>query len=258
MGDDIWTFDWTKSVPILKCDQTQDLLKEAIVLDMADLRNQARKIIEVAQAEAQTIISGAQAEARLLAQRATDAAFEKGKAEGLDRGLAEGRELGRSAAREQVTPVFEQIQESFQRAAVELDKQRLSLQRDACDAILELAVRFSRKVVHRTVEVDRYVAVEQVKAALAHVLRPLDVTIRICSEDRLVLEEVMPQFVTKFPHLQHVQLVEDPDIERGGCVVSHGQGLIDASLSTQLRRAVQLMIPDRPLDAGSDEESIAT
>lgn len=231
-------------MPVIKADRTATLLKDAIVLDMGDLRKQGRKIIAAAEAEAQKLIANAQREAALLAKQATDDAVERGKVEGMKFGVKEGREAGHAEALHEASERFTQIQSMWTEAVRQFDARRVEMDRDAREAILELALRFAEKLVHRVVEIDRTVIVDQVAAALGHILRPLDVTARICPEDRPTLEEVMPELMTEFTQCKHVRLVDDSTLSRGGCVVTYGQGVIDASLENQLQRVIEFMLPN--------------
>jgi flagellar biosynthesis/type III secretory pathway protein FliH len=101
----------------------------------------------------------------------------------------------------------------------------------------------AEKLVHRVIQIDPTVIVDQVANALAHVLQTMDVTVRVSPADRPVLEEAMPELLAEFGHLKHVRIVDDPEITPGGCIVSYGQGQIDTTLDTQLTRLVELMLP---------------
>jgi len=68
--------------------------------------------------------------------------------------------------------------------------------------------------------------------------------VRINPQDRPVLEGAMPQLVAEFSHLKNIRLVDDPEIGAGGCVLVYGQGQIDSTIDTQLRRVVELMLPE--------------
>jgi flagellar biosynthesis/type III secretory pathway protein FliH len=54
----------------------------------------------------------------------------------------------------------------------------------------------------------------------------------------------MPELMREFRQFKHVQLVSDAEVDRGGCVVSHEHGRVDGTLATQLRRVVELLLPD--------------
>jgi len=69
---------------LIKAAQTGDLQREAIVLDLGDLRRQAADLRAAAEATAERIVD----EARRQAKALTDGAAERGHAEGLERGKA--------------------------------------------------------------------------------------------------------------------------------------------------------------------------
>jgi hypothetical protein len=115
------------------------------------------------------------------------------------------------------------------------------------DMAWALLFAIARRVVKRIPAVDASVVVEQVAAAIDHMARPADATIRIHPDDRELAEQAMPEMAQACEHLQHVHWVDDATIERGGCVVSAGRGRIDAQLATQLDRVIEQLLP-----AGSD------
>lgn len=229
---------------LIKATDAAPLIKDAIVLDLGDLGRQATRLKEAALTKAQQIVRDAQSEARRLTQQSHGLGLEQGRSEGFAKGLEEGRAQGRAEALKQASEQLRRLQENWTRAAAEWDRQRQDMDRQAREAVLALAVRMGEKLTHRLVEIDPTVVVDQVAMALGHVLRPLDVTVRIHPEDRPVMEEALPQLLAEFAQLKHVRLMDDPAVGRGGCVLTYGQGRVDATIDTQLRRVVELLIPD--------------
>lgn len=253
---------------VIKSQNAQTLLKDAVVLDLGDLRRQAAALQQAAQAQARRIIVQAQEEAARLTAGAHAKGFEKGLREGLDKGtqqgLTEGRKQGHAQALEQTSAQVQQLQQAWIAAAGAWDAQRQEMDRQARSAVLDLALALAEKIVHRTVHVDRGVVVDQVAAAMNCLLRPMDVTVRIHPADREILQEAMPGLLAQFPQFRHVHLLEDAAVGRGGCVLTHGQGQIDARVQTQLSRIAELLLPEPEtptnpaLDrAGSDSASPA-
>ena len=231
-------------MPVLKQQQATPKLKDAIVLDLDDVGRQAQRIREQAQRDAERITQ----EAEQRAQQLIDGAEEKGQQQGYDagyaQGLEKGREQGRAEALEQMQKQLQELSDAWTNAAQQWQQQCDQLEREAQHGVVELAVKVAQKLVHRTVEVDESVVVDQVAGALSHVLRPLDVSVRIHPDDRPVLEQAMPQLSERFSHLPRINLADDAALDRGGCVVSFGQGEVDASLDTQLTRIVHALLPD--------------
>jgi flagellar assembly protein FliH len=237
---------------VIKASQSGPLLKEAIVLDLGDLGRQGERIRAAAEARTRQIIEAGQKEAARLVAGAREEGLREGRAEGLAQGLAQGRAQGRAEAFQQSTEQLKLLQEAWAAAMKEWDGQREAMERDARLAVLELAIKLAEKLTRRRVEVDPTLVVEQVRVALRHVLRPLDVTLRIHPEDRTVVEEAMPRLTAEFPHFPHIQLADDPLVGRAGCVVSYGRGRIDATLDTQLRRIVELLLPEPAIPTKDD------
>ena len=258
-------------MPILKHQQAAPLLKDAIVLDLSDVARQAERMREQAREQAQRIVQEAEQRAQTLIDGAEAKGHEQGYQAGHEKGLAEGHEQGRAEALEQMRQQLEALHATWARAAQQWSDQRAQLESEARRNIIDLALKVAEKLVHRVVEVDPTVVVDQTGAALSHVLRSLDVIVHIHPDDRPLLDEALPQLTRAFNHLQHIELADDETIRRGGCIASFGQGQVDASLETQVERIVKAMLPDdvapvrtadcasmaprHPANADADEEA---
>ena len=247
-------------MPVLKHQSAPTFVRDAIVLDMSDLRAQADRIRSVAEAEAQRILAEARAKAAELAVSAESEARQKGHEQGLKQGLEEGRKSGHAEALSRSAAQLTQIQKAWIDAAAAFDAQRDEMERQVADSVLKLALVFAEKVVRRTVLVDPQTIVRQLADAISYVLRPCDVKVSIHPDDRPALEQAMPQLLAGLTHLKHVQLVDDTTLDRGGCFLAYGQGRIDATVDTQLRRLVEMMLPpgaapSAPVTATADEST---
>lgn len=241
-------------MPVIKSDKAEAVMGGAVVLDLGDIGRQAAKLRADAQAKAKQILDQAQAKADELVAGAQGKGFEQGRAAGFEQGLAEGREQGQADGLAGMKEQLAQLQATWQEAVESWEAQRGQLEADARQAVIRFALCMAEKLVHRTVEVDSTVIVDQVAAALSHVLRPTDMTVRIHPGDRAVLQQAMQTLLSRFDHLTHVHLVDDQQITAGGCVVTFGQGRIDATVQTQIQRVVQLMVPGAPAEQTPDTE----
>lgn len=231
---------------VIKSNSTQTLLRDAVVLDLGDVAQQAAALRRAAEQRAARIIADAHRQAAESARRLGAEALERGKAQGYEQGLAQGRKAGHDEAFAAAADHLKKLEQSWRDALTDFDASRADLHRQARAAVLDLALKLAEKIVHRVALTDRSVVLDQVAAALALVLKPVDVTIHVNPTDRPVLEEALPQLLAKLPQLQHVHLADDPAIAAGGCVVSYGQGRIDATIDTQLQRIVDLIRPVEP------------
>ncbi|MBI1336392.1 MAG: hypothetical protein GC164_05460 [Phycisphaera sp.] len=230
---------------IIKSQSAASMVKEAVVLDLGDIAQQARRILENAEKKAQIIVEQAQKQNEMRSRQAHESASKKGRDEGYHVGYQEGLEKGKNQAFDEYRDKLRGLSEGWARAAGDWDSQRVEMERDARGAVLDFALTMAGKVVHRTLEVDRTVIEDQVAAALGQVLRPMGVTVKICPEDREVMELAMPGLLERFSTFEHVHLVDDATIDRGGCIVSYGRGVIDARVQKQLDRIVRTLVaPD--------------
>jgi len=229
---------------VIKNTEAAGMLKEAIVLDLGDIARQAAQIEAAACAKASQIEAAARDRAAQLTENAGAEGFEQGKAQGIEAGRDQGRQQGRLEAFKQAEDQLNQLHEAWATTGTQLEECRQNLEREAHQSMLELAMRLAEKIVHRTVQVDDTVVVDQVAAALGHVLGEYDVTVRISPDDRPMLEQAMPDLMDQFNRFEHIKLVDDDDVRRGGCMLGFGQGCVDATLDTQLRRIVELLMPE--------------
>lgn len=228
---------------IVKNTQADRLMKDAVVLDLGDLKRQAGEILARARTEAAAVLERANAEAQQRIEGSTG----KGYEDGYRKGVEEGRETGRAQAHEQALlefrERFEALDANWTAAVDRWDEQRRAMLLDAEADVLTFAFDLAKKITHRTVAGDASVAIDQVRATLALLSRPTAVTIRVHDDDFDAIDEVMPCVRDRLATCEHVELVRDASVGRGGCVVKTAGGEIDASIDGQLDRIAETLLP---------------
>lgn len=243
-------------MPVLKQYQNTPAMREAIVLDLGDIGAQAARIRASAEAKAARIIAEAQAKSESLADQLHDEARKQGYADGLEQGISEGHEQGRAQALAEAAEQLRQLTAAWSQVASDWESQRIDMEREARQAVIEFALSAAEKIVHRVIEVDESVVVDQAAQALSMVLSSHDANVRIHPVDRPMLEDALPQLLKELSNLKHISLVEDEAITPGGCVVTFGQGRIDATIERQLQRLIDLILPEPP-EIQDDEQPAA-
>ena len=245
-------------MPVLKQHHTTPAMREAIVLDLGDIGAQAARIRAAAETEASKIIAEAQAKSQALAERINEEAQQQGHAEGLEKGLAEGREQGRAEALAASAEQLRQLMAAWSQVATDWEQQRTDMEREARQAVLDFALSAAEKIVHRVIEVDESVVVDQAASALSLVLSAHDASVRIHPVDRPMLEDALPELLNELSNLEHIELVDDEAVTPGGCVVAFGQGRIDATIERQLQRLIDLILPEPPQIIDEEPAEIET
>lgn len=241
-------------MPVLKQHHNTPAMREAIVLDLGDIGAQAARIRAAAETEASKIISEARAKSESLANKLNDEAQKQGYADGLEKGLVQGQEQGRSQALAESAEQLRQLTAAWSEVATDWEQQRTEMEREARQAVLEFALSAAEKIVHRVIEVDESVVVDQAAQALSLVLSAHDARVCIHPVDRPMLEDALPDLIKELASLEHIDLVDDEAITPGGCVVAFGQGRIDATIERQLQRLIDLILPE-PTQLAIEEPS---
>lgn len=81
-------------MPLIKAEQSVPLFKDAIVLNMNDVSEQAAQIKASAQKTAQQLIAEAKAKAQKVSDDHASEGYERGYADGYKKGQAQGFEQG--------------------------------------------------------------------------------------------------------------------------------------------------------------------
>ena len=233
-------------MPVLKRTHNTPAMREAIVLDLGDIGAQAARIRAAAEAQESKILYDAQRRSEAVADELNEEAQKQGYADGLEKGLAEGREQGRAQALAEASEQLQQLTAAWSQVASDWDQQRTDMEREARQAVLEFALSAAEKIVHRVIEVDETVIVDQVAQALSLVLSAHDASVSIHPVDRPLLEDALPELLSELSQLEHIELIDDEAITPGGCIVSFGKGRIDATIERQLQRLINLILPEPP------------
>lgn len=231
-----------------------DRLQSRAFTDLGDLKRQAEQVLEAARVEAGKILEQARAEAARLVEQAGPRGFAEGRETGMIEGREEGRRLGREATLAEFGPRLEHLTASWTEAVAALESRRNDMLLAAREDVLAFALAMGGKIARRVIDADPSVVKDQVAEALALVSEPTGVVVLINPQDRKLVESVLDELCERIGRSGHVELKDDPQVERGGCVIATGKGRIDATIDRQIERVVEALLPGtvtlRPFDDG--------
>jgi flagellar assembly protein FliH len=211
--------------------------------DLGDLKRHAERLLDDARAEAQRITDEARSRAEALVAESEPRGYADGEKRGLGEGRAEGRRLGHEEAISELRSRLEQLIPAWAEALESFESQRKDLLLAAREDFLELALTMGGKITHRVIETDPEVVTAQVAETLALVADASAVTVSVNPMDRTLVEKVLGEIVEKIGICTHVELREDEQVSRGGCVLATGKGRIDATVDRQIERIVDTLLP---------------
>ncbi len=149
----------------------------------------------------------------------------------------EGFESGRVEAAAQMTEAAERLM----RAAGEMNGQQQAILRELEQEIIDLVLLAVSKVVTQELKINKEVVVGAVQAALERVGRSRSVKIRLNPEDLALITERKSELEMTHPRLSELDLMADPDVALGGCVVETEFEEIDSTLETRLASLSEVM-----------------
>lgn len=232
-----------KAMSVVRNTQAASLLREAIVLDLGDLRRQAEEMRRKAHREAQEVISEARAQAQQIIADAARQGREQGRAAGYEEGLRNGTSAGIDQALRERRQQLDQLAEGLKAALDDIEGARLAILSDARVDVLKLSLLLTEKIVLRIVEADPTVVEDQIAEALGLVSLSSRPTLRIHPDLIARVNECLPDLSIKFAAAREMRIVPDDSVTPGGCVLSTEDAEVDAALETQLRRLVEALLP---------------
>lgn len=242
--------------------------RDAVVLNLGDLQRQGEQIVEQARRRADAIVKEAQAERERLLAGASELGRQEGHAKGYAEGLEQGKTAGQAQTMAEVRPRLEALQAAWAGALDAFLADRARMLHEAETDVLRLAVAIAERVTKRVVLLNPAVVVDQLRAALGLIVRPTALDLAISPDDRALAAQALPDLLKRFPSVLHAELLDDPTLPRGSCVVrtrggrpdaaeaatetGGGGGEIDASIGTQMERIALALLPGDTDAAGGE------
>lgn len=187
---------------------------------------------------------GLMAEARRDAERVlSDAHAEAGSM--LAAARQEGYAAGHADARSEVAGALASLAE----AARDLDDHRAMLSRDAEGEATVLAVEIAARLVRAEVTVNPERVVDVVRGAIRRASDRSALIVLVNPADLAVCRAAAPEILIGMGGIGRLDVVDDPRVGAGSCVLQTAAGDVDATFESQLTRVLEALCapPDESL-----------
>lgn len=222
----------------------EKIARDAIALDLGDLARQAETMRAQAQETAKKILAEAQSKREQLIGSASEEGRADGRAQGHKEGFQQGLEEGRRRAMQEHGAAIEAMIVSWSAALDDFQIEREQIMADARRDVLRLAVLAAEKITRRVVEIDPSIIEGVVRDAVASVLEPSRLVLRVHPEDEARAKSVVGPLVERLGESAHAEIRADGTLERGSCLIeTAGGAVIDATIATKLRRIAEAVLP---------------
>ncbi len=164
--------------------------------------------------------------------------------EAFARGRADGERAAAQAANARVDAQISRL------AAIidDLRAFRPEILRRAESDLVRLALAMAEHVIRREIAGDRGQLIVMARAAIERLGGLTAATIRLHPADLDVIRQAHPEALAGAA----VEVVADPQLPRGGCVIKSANGVIDAGLDAQLRELTRGIAPNECKEAAAE------
>ena len=160
------------------------------------------------------------------------------------KGYAEGERGGQQAATQRNEAMLRRLVATIE----EIASVRAGMMRKTERELVRLAVAMAERIVRREVDADAELLAGMARTAIDRLGQDVAATIHLNPEDHTAMMAAR----NGAPFDGSVQVVPDPMVGRGGCMVKSAFGTVDAGIDTQIREMSHALLGE-----DSDEEKKA-
>ncbi len=201
---------------------------QPIVFNFDDLEAQGSRYLADIRREAATILAQARREAEEIKAAA--------KTQGYQEGLAAAQRQAKEALAQEVAQRLSSLLPALQQALTELHTARLALLESWEQSCLHVALEIARRIIRRELSRQPEIPCRWIREALELAAGSPVIEIHLHPGDAELLAPQIDKLGTEVAGAAKLSVVQDNDIEPGGCRISTRFGRIDAGLEAQLRR----------------------
>lgn len=156
------------------------------------------------------------------------------------KGFAQGERAGEAAAAARIEATLQRLAATIE----EISSLRGGLMRRSEREMVRLSVAIAERVLHREVQIDREVLLAMARSAVDRLGQQVVATVHLNPADAAVIA------ARRGPDAAGtVQVVEDANVPRGGCLVRSSAGHVNASIEAQVRELARALLGEH-----ADEE----
>ena len=163
--------------------------------------------------------------------------------EAFAKGFAQGERSGAEASATRVEAMLHRLAHTLE----DLVRLRSEMIHKTEHQVVQLAIAVATRIVRREVAIDRELLVAMARVALDRLGDSASARIRLHPDDYTAIQRLG----SRTSDSGAVQIVSDPHIHRGGCVVESDFGLIDVSIDAQVEELTRSLLSGDDLEPAS-------
>lgn len=153
---------------------------------------------------------------------------EKSYNEGYEDGVAEGQRVQEAVSGVEI----QQLKQNFQKVVKSLPHELKKAFMDVEDLAAALCLKMAKKVIHKEIESKDHI-INLIRDIIKDISDKTTLTLRMNPDDlRMLREEGLELELAK--DVTTLNIVEDMEIQRGGCIIEHNLGQVNAKIEDQI------------------------
>jgi flagellar assembly protein FliH len=239
-------------MPLIRQSNRHEIARDAVVLDLGDLRRQADALKQHALDEAQALREQGAIERERLIAGGREQGFAEGRVTGLAEGRAAGLAEGRAQALAEHNAALTKLEKSWEHALRDFSAARDEMLEQAKIDVIRLAIEVANKIT-RNAAANSAAICAQLEDVLKAAARATKLVILIHPEDEAFARQALPALIARLAPGGHAEITSENSVPRGTCVARCGVtgARIDASIETQLARIADALLPRRAAEENS-------
>ncbi len=232
---------FTEQNRLLKANDIRSLGSK-VAFNLEDIQRRCDEFVQRARKEGRKLIEDAEKAAEAIRLKAHEA----GRQIGLDAGIQEtdtrierrAAEIGEKTTAEKMQTVIPTLTSIAESLAAERDRWMIGRETD----LIRMSVAIAEKIVRHKLEVDPDGARDLIIEAVHQVSGSGRLELRLNPGDLERLGTDAEAVIRSISCVGDVELIADPSISSGGCVIETQHGVVDATLEAKLERIASELI----------------
>ena len=113
------------------------------------------------------------------------------------------------------------------------------------ECILDIAVEIAKKIIKKETQTDSAATLAIIKEALEEVNKTENkITIKVMPKDVEIVRDKIPEMISSDYYEAQVIVVPDNTIKEGGVIIETSNGIVDATIGTQLEIIKKALITE--------------
>jgi len=196
---------------------------------LSHYQDEAAAILAKANADAEVLLTEAQKKSNKLVEQ-SKLYCQTAHANAEREGFSTGQEKGRMEAHQELENVIEAVRHTLKETQDLHDALAHSME----PGLAKLAIEVAEKVIEEDVKVDSELVLRLVKAHLEKARDRDQVILRVNPDDFDLVKQNKALFSKLIPDVKSLDVVSEPKVSRGSCMVETNFGTVDATFTTQL------------------------